>query len=140
MLGMSETAQDRGRFFEALWAKLFGVEVQKGSGSVWYAKLDVADSQILWSCKHTDAESFRVSRPVMKEAQEAVTGQGGVGGKIIPGLAYRTGDGELYVTLLAEDFLRLAESGDIQYVEPSKANAKLARSRVPQLLRSDPDG
>lgn len=131
-------AQRRGYDFEEKFADLFGVEVQKGSGSVWYAKLDVADSTILWSCKSTDAQSFRLSRDTMREPQEAINGPGGIGGSTIPGVATSV-DGEVFVTLRAEDFLRLADSGELRYNESSKANAKRARSKVPGLLR-DSDG
>ena len=137
---MADTAQGRGYDFEEFWAKFFGVEVQKGSGSVWYAKMDVADSQILWSCKHTDHASFRISEPIMREVQEAITGQGGIGGSVIPGLATHTESGEVFVTLRAEDFLRLADSGELKYIQSSKAVAKRARSKTPALLRDDESG
>jgi hypothetical protein len=137
---VADTPQGRGYELEDVWAKLFGVEVQKGSGSVWYAKLDVADAQILWSCKHTDNESFRISKSIMREAEEAVTGPGGVGGSVIPGLATRIESGDVFVTLRAEDFLRLADSGELKYVESLKATAKRARSKTPALLREDDSG
>jgi len=131
-----ESPQRHGRRFEEFWAKLFGVRPQKGSGNVWHAKMDVGDGSILWSCKHTDRESFSLSRQLMREAQEAITGPGGVGGQTMPGLATSI-DGEVFVTLRAEDFLRLISSPQARYIEPSKGEQKRARARIPSLLRDD---
>lgn len=133
-----ETPQDAGRRFERFWASLFGVKPIKGSGALWYAKLDVGDGSILWSCKHTDAESFRITKDLMREVQTAIAGPGGVGGDTIPGLAVSV-DGEAYVTLRAEDFLRLFKTAGTGYIEPSKGEAKRARSRLPALLREETD-
>lgn len=130
-----ETPQKAGRRFEAFWAKLFGVKPVKGSGSLWYAKLDVADASIMWSCKHTDDKSFRVSQELMREAEEAVLGQGGVGGDTIPGLAVSV-SGDVYVTLRAEDFLRLFQT-EGKWIPMSKGEEKRARARTPSLLREE---
>jgi hypothetical protein len=131
-----ESAQAAGRRFERFWAALFGVKPVKGSGSLWYAKMDVGDGSILWSCKHTDHESFSISTGLMREAQQAITGPGGVGGETLPGLAVSVG-GEAYVTLRAEDFLRLFKTAATGYIEPSKGEAKRARARLPGLLREE---
>lgn len=131
-----ETSQVHGRRFEAFWARLFGVKPIKGSGALWYAKLDVGDGTILWSCKHTDKESFRISSALMREAEQAIYGPGGIGGGAIPGIAVSV-DGEAYVTLRAEDFLRLMATSEGRYVEPSKVDQKRIRSRVPALLRTE---
>lgn len=128
-----ETPQKAGRRFEAFWASLFGVEPVKGSGSLWYAKLDVSDASILWSCKHTEDKSFRVSSDLMREAQQAITGQGGVGGETIPGIATSV-DGDVYVTLRAHDFLSLFQK-EGKWIPKSKGEEKRARSRIPSLLR-----
>lgn len=134
-----ETPQKAGRRFEAFWASLFGVKPIKGSGSLWYAKLDVADGgSILWSCKHTDNQSFRISRELMAEAQQAILGQGGVGGDTIPGIATSV-DGEVYVTLRADDFLRIFQE-DSKWIPQSKGEEKRARSRIPSLLRDQEEG
>jgi hypothetical protein len=130
-----EKPQKTGRRFEKFWASLFGVKPVKGSGSLWYAKLDVSDASIMWSCKHTDDQSFRVSKELMREAEEAVLGQGGVGGETIPGLAVSV-DGEVLVTLRAEDFLRLFQSQG-KWIPKSKGEEKRARSRIPSLLRDE---
>lgn len=133
-----ETPQAAGRRFERFWAALFGVTPIKGSGSLWYAKLDVGDGSILWSCKHTDAASFSITRELLAEAQRAVTGQGGVGGDTIPGLAVAIdGGAEVVVALRAEDFLRLLQTSARTYIEPSKGEAKRARASLPALMRED---
>lgn len=133
-----ESPQGAGRRFERFWASLFGVKPIKGSGSLWYAKLDVGDGSILWSCKHTDAASFSITRELLREAQAAVTGQGGVGGDTIPGLAVAIdGGAEVVVTLRAEDFLRLLQTSARAYIEPSKGEVKRARAALPGLLREE---
>lgn len=134
-----ETPQAAGRRFERFWASLFGVQPIKGSGALWYAKLDVGDGSILWSCKHTDHKSFSITRELLAEAQHAVTGAGGVGGDTIPGIAVAIdGGAEVVVTLRAEDFLRLLQTSSRAYIEPSKGEAKRLRSRLPAIMRDDP--
>ena len=128
-----ETPQKAGRRFEAFWAALFGVKPVKGSGALWYAKLDVNDASILWSCKHTEDKSFRISKELMSEAETAVIGQGGIGGDTIPGIATSV-QGDAYITLRAEDFLRLFQQ-DSKWIPKSKGEEKRARSRIPSLLR-----
>lgn len=135
-----ESPQRAGRRFERFWAALFGVLPVKGSGALWYAKLDVGDGSILWSCKHTDAASFSITRELLREAQQAVSGQGGVGGDTIPGLAVAIdGGAEVVVALRAEDFLRLLQTSARAYIQPTKGEVKRQRSRLPALLRDGDD-
>lgn len=131
-----DSSQQRGRAWERFWAKLFGVEPQRGSGNQWFAKLDVGDGSILWSLKYTDAESFRLSKDIMREAESAVSGLGGVGGSTIPGAAISL-SGNAYVVLGADDFLRLLAAEGAQYIVPSKADQKRSRAAVPGILRDD---
>lgn len=132
-----DTPQESGRRFETFWAKLFGVKAVKGSGSLWYAKMDVGDGAILWSCKHTEAESFRITRELMKEAERAINGNGGVGGSTLPGIATSL-EGEVFVTLRAEDFLRMV-AAEVKYVRPSRADQKRINAKTPLLLRDEAD-
>jgi hypothetical protein len=132
-----ESPQRTGRRFEAFWARVFGVEPTRGSGNQWHARLDVGDGAILWSCKHTDADSFRLSRELMREAEAAINGPGGVGGKTLPGIAVSL-DGEVYCVLRAEDFLRLLKTEGAAYIPPSRGEQKRSRSKIPALLRDDP--
>lgn len=132
-----KTPQNRGRDFENEWAERLGTTPQRGSGNLWYAKMDVGDGTILWSCKHTDADSFRVNKELISEVQRAINGPGGIGGDAIPGAAIQAG-GEAYVVLRADDFLRLAQE-EVKHVRPSKAEEKRVRSRIPNLLREFED-
>src|SRR4051812_10344961 len=94
------TPQNEGGRFEKFWARLFGTEPTRGSGNIWYAKLDVGDIRFLWSCKFTDAESFRVSKGTIREVQDAINAPGGIGGSAIPGVATAIdGGSEVLVTL-----------------------------------------
>lgn len=131
-----ETAQQSGRRFEKFWARLFGVEPVKGSGSLWYAKMDVGDGAILWSCKYTDAASFSLTKDLMREVEKAINAPGGSGGSTLPGIATSL-DGEVFVTLRAEDFLRIFKAEDARYIVPSRAEQKRNRARTPSLLRDD---
>ena len=132
-----DTPQKEGRRFEAIWAKLFGVEPVKGSGNQWHAKLDVGTSAISFSLKHSTVDILRFGKQtmqaLMKEARE------GASGDAVPAVA-TSEDGKIYVTFEASDFLRLAQTGDIHYVTASKGEQKRARARVPALLRDEGDG
>lgn len=132
-----ESSQAHGSRWERAWAKMFGVDPQKGSGSLWYAKLDVADGSILWSLKHTDAASFRVTTDLMHEVQSAISGSGGVGGDTIPGLAISV-QGEPFVVLRAGDFMRMVTQ-DVKHVAPPADEVKRRRAAVPALMRDRDD-
>lgn len=124
------TPQQKGRLFEKIWGKLLGTKPQPGSGNKWYAKLDVADGTILWSLKYTEKKSFPLTKELMAEAEEAVTGNE------IPGLAISV-EGHPFVVLQADDFLRLCESGDYKYIVPSRAEQKRQQSKIPSLFRDE---
>lgn len=130
-----ETEQQTGRRFEKYWAELFGVKPVKGSGNLWYAKLDVGTQGILFSCKWTSHDSFRISKDLFHEAWSAVYGQGGVGGNTIPALATNV-NGETYVTMRAEDLLLMLQEETVS-IPPSKDDLKRARSKVPEIFRED---
>jgi len=131
------TPQEEGRLFEKFWAKLFGVKPVRGSGNIWYAKLDVNSSTFLFSCKNTKNKSFSVSKEIMKEVEEAINGQGGMGGETIPALASAIENEEVYVTMRAEDFMRLIQSDQSDLIVPTKGEQKRARSQIPGILRED---
>ena len=132
-----KTPQEKGFQFEEEFAQALGAEPTRGSGNQWFAKMDIGQAEILWSCKHTDNESFRMSKNLMREVQQAITGQGGVGGSTIPGMAVSV-DGEIYCTIRAEDFLRLMQE-EVKFVQPSKGEAKRQRAKVPKLLADEED-
>jgi hypothetical protein len=131
------TPQQEGRRFESFWSKFFGVEPTRGSGNQWTAPLDVGDVQFLFSLKETSAESFRVSKQLMREVEQAIHGPGGKGGDIVPALAVVIENEEVFVTLRGEDFLRLISSPNARYVTPTRAEQKRARAQIPEILRDD---
>jgi hypothetical protein len=137
----SDTPQGAGRVFEKVFAKLFGCEPVKGSGSQWHAKLDVADGQILWSLKHSNRgrlkfDNYDVADDLFPEVVAAINGQGGVGSTTIPGVATSDDDGNIFVVLRAEDFARMVTE-DVKYVAPPADEVKRKRSRIPLLLRDE---
>lgn len=130
-----EDPQRSGRRFERFWAKVFGVEPQKGSGNQWFARLDVGDGSITWSCKWTGNNSFSISKELLREADEAIYENGD---NSIPGIAASIDNGaEVVVILRASDFLRLMQSDQARYIVPSKSEQKRARAGTPALLRDD---
>jgi hypothetical protein len=93
--------------------------------------MDIADGRIVWSCKWTSKRSFAITASLFKEVEDHIRG-----GKEIPGLATEV-DGEKYVTLRAEDFVRICQSGDYKYIVPTKGEQKRSRSKIPSILRED---
>lgn len=129
------TAQERGYDFEDDWADLFGSKVQKGSGNLWYAKLDVPTGQMIWSLKHTDAESFRVTPEMIEEAIEAVYGPMGKGLGIIPAWAIRVGQKRRRLAMMeADDLIKILTEG-VTIRQPSKGEVKRTRASMSALER-----
>jgi hypothetical protein len=113
------------------------VEPTRGSGNQWFAPLDVGDVRFLFSLKDTGAESFRVSKGLMREVEVAVNGPGGTGGDVVPAVATAIEHSEVFVTLRGEDFLRLINSDEARYVTPSRGAQKRARAQIPEILRDE---
>ena len=132
-----ETPQRTGTRFERFWSKLFGVEPVKGSGSQWHAPLDVGTIAILFSLKWSGTDLLRFGRyqiwELFREAREATKSSDRVGALAI----HEDSTGKTYVIFEAEDFLRMAGTGDIHFMTPSKGSQKRARSRIPALLRDE---
>jgi hypothetical protein len=130
-----KTPQQRGYDFEEAWADLFGSSVQKGSGNLWYAKLDVPTGQMIWSLKHTDAESFRLTGDMIDEAVEAVYGPMGKGLGTIPAWAIQVGKARRRLVVVeAADFVKLVTEG-VSIRQPSKGEVKRARASMTSLER-----
>lgn len=128
--------QARGRAFEKFFARLLGVEPQKGSGNLWYAKLDVADGSITWSLKYTENESISISKKMLREAEEGVYKNGD---NSIPGIAAAIdGGNDVIVVLKWADFARLLAHEQSGYIVPSKAAQKRHLAGIPVILR-EPD-
>ena len=121
--------------FEKVWAGILGVKPTKGSGNKWYAPMDVGDGSILWSLKHSEKDilrfgSYKMSN-LMCEAEDAVSSP-----NVIPGVATSEA-GEAFVTLRASDFVLLCQTGEYQYISPSRAEMKRKRGSIPALLRDE---
>jgi hypothetical protein len=129
--------QELGYQFEETFAKALGVKPQKGSGSHWTARMDVADGEILWSLKKTTNESFRLTKGLISEVVSAVFGMGGVGPSTTPGVAVDV-DGEVLVILRAADFRRMVLQDRVQYMPQTKDEIRRSSARIPALLR-DPE-
>lgn len=130
-----KTPQQRGYDFEDAWADLFGTSVQKGSGNLWYAKLDVPSGQMIWSLKHTDAESFRVTGDMIEEAIQAVYGPMGRGLGTIPAWAIQVGKDRRRLAMMeANDLVKLLTEG-VTVRQPSKGEVKRARANMTALER-----
>jgi hypothetical protein len=135
-----ESSQQTGGRFEKFWAKFFGREPVKGSGNQWHAPLDVNSIRILFNLKHSREDKLRFGRyrvrDLLQEAETAINGPGGSGGSAV-GAAAVSEDGEVYIIFRGHDFLRMAQTGDIHYIVPSKGEQKRARAKIPSLLRED---
>jgi len=135
-----DSPQKEGRGFEKFWAKFFGKEPNRGSGNQWHLPLDVGTVAILFTLKHSRLAQLHFGpyrlRDLLAEAEKAINGPGGSGGSTV-GAAALSEDGEVYVVFRGSDFLRMAQTGDIHYVVPSKGEQKRARSRIPSLLRDE---
>lgn len=130
-----DSPQKSGRRFEQFFAKLLGVEPQKGSGNTWLAKLDVADGKLTCSLKWTTDDGFRINKTLLREADNAIYENGD---NSIPCIATAIDSGsEVLVTLRMQDFLRLMESDAARYITPSKGEQKRRRAGIPGLLRED---
>jgi hypothetical protein len=128
-----DSPQRSGRLFEDFFAKLLGVRPTKGSGNSWLAKLDVLDGTITWSLKWTKDESIRISKALLREADQAVHQNGD---NSIPGIAVAIDEGaEIIVAMRWSDFQRLMAQNPDGYIKPSKADAKRALAKKPLLFR-----
>jgi hypothetical protein len=130
-----EDPRAAGRRFETFFAKVFGVKPTKGSGNTWRVKLDVGDGSITWSLKWTTAESFSISKALLKEADDGIYQNGD---NTIPGIACAIdGGAEVIVAMRLSDFERLLQMKPDGYIKPSRAEVKRARASIPILLRDD---
>lgn len=126
-----QTPQERGYDFEKVFGEALGIKPTPGSGNLWFAKMDLASSSLLISCKHTDAASFRVTRNHLREVQAECSGEQ----EPVLAVSIR---GEVYVVQRAGDWLENM-TGDVEVqtrIEPSKSRVKRETAKVPYLLRS----
>lgn len=123
-----KTPQEEGFEFEKWFANLFDAKLQPGSGSQWFAKLDVDGNTILWSLKSTSKDTLTLSRAILREAIEHA-GRAGM----MPGWAGQV-DGERLVVLRADDLARLFEE-QATLRRQRKADARRDRAKLPVALR-----
>lgn len=126
-----------GAAFEKRLAEAVGGRIQPGSGSKWFARLDVRDRVILWSAKATTKDRFSLHAELMEEACDAVLGPGGVGegiGALAVSLKETgTSADEELVVMRLNDFLALMREPPIY--QPTKLEIRDVRARTPQLFR-----
>jgi hypothetical protein len=127
-------AQPPGRQWEKLLAARIGGREQPSSGSKWYAKLDVRGRKTIWSAKDTEAESFRITRDMLREIRSSVNTPGAPSG-LIPIMGIRIAGKEEVAVLMLDDLLSLLASDESTPVAPTKAEAIQHRASLPQLLR-----
>jgi len=133
-----DDAQRTGRRFEPFWAKLFGREPTRGSGNQWTMPMDVGDGHILWSLKYSEHVVLRFGPTTMKALMQEID-RHTRGDGTVSGVATHGEDGETYVTLRSEDFIRMCQTGSYQYITPTRGAQKMARAKLPALLRDDED-
>jgi hypothetical protein len=129
-------AQDKGRDFEVRWAKRVGAEKHKGSGNYYLRPLDASNrARYLWSCKHTDKESIRISIDDIDEVIRAVEGPGGIGGETQPAMALSI-NGREFVLQRASDWLdEHTKDATVEFIKPDKETEKLAKRNTSPLFR-----
>ncbi len=120
--------QQAGIDYEKHLAEVIGAHLQPGSGSKWYAKLDLSGRSILWSLKHTGKDFFRITKEILREAIVAANEEG-----CIPGWAIDIA-GEDFVLMRGHDFRMLMEE-DHKVIAQSKRSAKRKRAATPVLMR-----
>lgn len=123
------SSQERGYSFEKVFGDVLGLEPTRGSGNQWFAKMDINGAEILVSCKHTDADSFRVTKGHLREIQKACVGEQE------PVMAIDV-NGEVYIVQRAGDWIA-SRTSEASFITPNKSDVKRARTRVPILLRGD---
>lgn len=122
-----------GREYEKYIADQLGMQTVKGSGSLWYNKLDVEGRGLLISAKYTEKNSYALSSGVIQEAIAGASGVGGVGGETVPTLVLGIGGEDLAVMRLS-DLRGLLLSGT-KLFEPSEKEQKKSAAKVPRILR-----
>lgn len=125
-----DTAQSRGYIFEETFAKALGTKPIKGSGSLWYAKLDIAaHGQVLFSLKHTDAKSFSVTKDLMREAVREAKGEQ----EAVLAVSVQ---GEVFIVQRAAEWIEARkDKSKTAFIPQTKSELKTKSSRVPYMLR-----
>jgi hypothetical protein len=120
--------QQAGIDYEKRLAEVIGARLQPGSGSQWWAKLDLSGRSILWSLKWTSKDFFRITKAVLREAIVAANKEGS-----IPAWAFDIA-GEDFILMRGNDFRMLMEE-DHKIIAQSKRTKKRKRASTPVLMR-----
>jgi hypothetical protein len=122
------TPQQAGRDYEAELAARYGGKAQPGSGAGDHFKLDWKLGSLLFSAKHTQNESYRLTAA---ELRESLTGSQGPGGRgEIPAMAIRMAGFPDDVWVVRGSDMRAIFEGDVEVtVESTKRAAKLAAAK-----------
>lgn len=127
---IKRTPQQAGRDYEHDLAQRLGGRPQPNSGAGVRYKLDLKLSSILFSVKHTEHESYRLTAANLREALSGAQGPGGRGE--IPAMAIRMqGFPEDVFVLRASDLVEILQ-GDVELepTVPSRRQARLAAARA----------
>lgn len=128
-----------GRQFEDDFAEQMGLQRVPGSGNQWHSKMDVRGKGALWSLKATKHASFSLKHEDWIELLTATYGMDGDGR--VPFMAIRiyAEDDPIDLVVMTTDDFRAIASGDYQYVQESRVEAKRRRADIPELLREEGD-
>lgn len=129
----SKSPQENGRLYEKYIADLLGMNTVKGSGSLWYNKLDVDGRGMIISAKYTEKNSYALSSGVIQESIAGANGSGGVGAETIPALVLGIGGEDMAVMRLSD--LRGLLTDNTKLFEPSEKEQKKSVAKVPRILR-----
>jgi hypothetical protein len=119
----------RWREWEEKFAGYVSGHVQKRSGGLWYARMDVVGNKFIWSLKDTIGNSFSIKNSDLDEVAFNARKQGA-----IPGMAVRVNNEE-YAILKMDDLIALLESDDGAIIDKEKNKIKREVIKTPPLLR-----
>lgn len=119
------TPQEQGRDYERDLAARLGGKAQPASGATPLFKLDLKLGCLLFSAKHTQHESYRLTAENLREALAGAQGPGGRGE--IPAMAIRMQGFPDDVIVMRGSDLRSILQGEVDVELPStRRSAKLA--------------
>lgn len=124
-MASSPTPQDLGRRYEKDFADRYGAKQTAGSGATPRYKLDVDHVSVLWSLKHTEAESFRLTA---KDLLDAFAGAEGPGSRmVLPAMAVNVpAIREEVAVVRVRDLLALLRGEVVVNVKPTQRDVKRA--------------
>ena len=126
-----------GRKFEEDFAEEMGLQRVPGSGNQWHSKMDVRGRGALWSLKSTKHKSFSLKHDDWLELLTATYGMDGDGRDPFMAARIYAEDDPLDLVIMTTDQFKELASGDYQYVQQSKVEAKRKLASIPELLREE---